>query len=177
MKVMDTVLIMVASLSKIVSYWQEETLWIGQLDLPGVVAKRTKEVSITWDPAKTSILGARVHGKVWAGAGSKGTIRFNGTPTQFCDATFWDSSVETDFDVSLRNGLNSCSIELVKVLGLDKAGTFTADLTIDYAGDPPKIGALEEVTPELPDYTWLIYVGVGIAGLFAVGYFLEALKP
>ena len=172
-----TVKYVVIGLEVSVSYWQEETLWVGQIDLPGTVAKRTKEGNIAWDPARTTILRAYIHGRIWAGAGSKGTIRFNGAATQFCDATFWDAVVETDFDVPLKNGLNNCSIELVKVLGLDKAGIFTADLTIEYTGDPPTTGPVEDVTPELPDYTWLIYAGIGIAALFGIGYVLSGLRP
>jgi len=156
-------------------FWENYTLYIPWYSLPGTVAKKTRYSRITWDPNVTSIRSARLHGRIWAGAGSTGQIYFNDELTHWCDARFADASIDAEVDVTglLRNGENGVSIELTKFAGLDKAGIFSAELIIEYEGQPPGVTPPEERRPwwEIP-----LYIGLGIGGIIAVAYLIQAVR-
>ena len=131
--------------------------------MTGGVDKRVSK-DIVWDASKTTILSARLHGKIWAQLGTKGLIKLNGADMLFADATLADVTVEDTVDVigTLRNGTNTVEISLWKSIyvPLDKIGTFTAEIIIEYEGASPE---------EKPwYYKYIVPAAIGTASAVAV---------
>ena len=157
-----------------ITYFYETKMELFLWSLPGAIAALTRSNFINWDPAKTQILNAKIHGKIQAPLGTTGQIYFNGEQTHFCDSKFIAGSVDSEVDVSglLRNGENNVKIELTKFT-LSGTGTFSVTLIIEYTGDAPYS------TPPKEQLDWVkivAYAGIAIGAIVAVAYLIKSLK-
>lgn len=156
-------------------YWQDHWLELFWYSPSGTVAKKTRYRSVTWDPANTSILSAKLHGRIFADAGTTGQIYFNGELTHWCDSRSMGNTIDTEVDVIglLRNGQNGVTIELTKFLGVvPQVGQFSAELVLEFSGEEP------DVPPPQEEDWWRIplYMGLGIGGLAVVLFMIGQLR-
>jgi hypothetical protein len=156
------------------TYWSNAQLSSTIWSIPGVVMQKTGTNSIMWDPTHTQITSAKLHGIVSAQLGNTGQIYFNGNLTHFCDARLNNASIDTIVDVTgyLHQGVNSVMIELTPSWAAGTI-TYTAELTIEYVGDPPNI------TTPTGAMDWLkiaVYFGIGIGTILAVAVLIRAIR-
>lgn len=134
-------------------------------------------VNITWSEDKTSLIGAKLYLRVYSDTGyTYFDFWVNNQKIPLGEFSPKETKeTETDILAFIRNGVNQFRADYCKsyFYPLSPNCWITAVLTLTYEGETPN------VSPPRPPMEWyepLIYAGLIIAGVFAVGYIIHALR-
>jgi hypothetical protein len=136
-----------------------------------ISASASRNVEVTWDPARTRIVSARVRAVVDVNTIAIGwSVSFN--RSKVIDTPWAPAHAEKDADVTglLINGLNTVTIELGKMypwIGEAK-GRFTVTLDVTFEGEEPS------VSPPTTKFPWEAYAKNAIVGAAVGGVALSA---
>jgi len=141
----------------------------------------TKVVSVTWDPERTRLVRARLHARVYSDLGA---VFFNyyvndnralGFTWEEWEPGIWRED-EVDITIYIRNGDNYFKAEACKhyPYPLEPTVWVTGTLILEFEGEPPTI---QPPRPPAPSpWEIALYVGLGIAGIVALAYLIQALR-
>jgi hypothetical protein len=147
-----------------------------------ISASASRNVEVRWDPAKTSIVSARVRAVVDVNTVAIGwSVSFNGR--KVIDTPWAPAHAEKDADVTslLINGINTVTIELGKMypwIGEAK-GRFTVTLDVTFEGEEPSVSP--PTAPPVSPWEWLSqnwpWLAIGAGGLLVAAYVYRSFFP